>query len=121
MFIRKDDLIRCGSRLLLGNLLLVLIILGLRRLFLIVPRFNRLLISRTHGFRRRLSSCHLLRVFGAHAGGLGRAHASSVGSRLRCSNFGLEECTLWMRLRRLKAVLYLVALSIFTLVFVEVK
>ena len=122
MFVRKHYLIRCGSRLLFGNLLVVLIILGLRRLFLVVPRFNRLLTSRTHGFRCRLCSSHLLHVFGAHAGGFGSAHAISIGSCLPRSDFGLEECTLWMRLRRLKAMLYLgVALSIFTLVFVEVK
>ena len=122
MFIRKYNFIRCGSRLLFGNLLVILIILNWR-LFLVIPCFNRLLIRRTHGFRCRLCSCHLLRVFGAHAGRLfGSTNAISIGGCLRCSNFRLEECALWMRLWRCKStMLYLVALSIFALVFVEVK
>lgn len=122
VLVRKYYFIRCGSRLLFGNLLVVLIILSLRRPFLVIPRFNRLCTRRTQGLRCRLGSCHLLRIFGAHAGRLfGSTYAISIGGRLRCSNFRLEERALWMRLWRLKAMLHLIALSVFALVFVEVK
>lgn len=126
MFVREYNFIRCRSLLLLfGNLLVILIgliILRLGRLFLVIPRLNRLLVRGTHGFcwlRRN----HFLHVFGTHASRLLRStDAISIGRCLRSRiDFWLEEGALWMRLWRLKSVWYLIALAIFALVFVEVK
>lgn len=123
VFIWEHYFIWRRSRLLFRNLLLFILIIFLwwSRLFLVIPCLNWLLTCRTHGFSSRRSWLHFFHILRTHAGRFRLTHAISIGSSLCISDFRLEECALRMRLWWLEPMRNLIALSIFTLVFIEVE